>query len=220
MTDLVQHHVQGHIVGQRRDDGYINATELCKRAGKEWGHFWENDGAKVFAEELSQNIGIPISRLIQRVSIGFPAITTTWVHPELAVHVAYWAGGPKWQARIGSIVVDYMRGLVRHQTYSPLLLPSPADWQRRFQGEVFEELGACAVGVFCWVIGARPSERWDLGPSVDLWPARLWDGNSTREGRNARDSCFLRGRWALRAPEPVRWPASTGLSTWPASPSA
>ena len=81
-------------------------------------------------------------------------------------------------------------------------------------------LGACAVGVFCWVIGARPSERWDLGPSVDLWPARLWDGNSTREGRNARDSCFLRGRWALRAPEPVRWPASTGLSTWPASPSA
>ena len=24
---------------------------------------------------------------------------------------------------------------------------------------------------------ARCRERWDFGPSVDIWPARLWDGN-------------------------------------------
>ena len=61
---------------------------------------------------------------------------------------------------------------------------------------------------------------WGLGPSMDIWPARLWDGSPTREGRNARDSCFLRARWALRAAEPVRWRTRTCLSTWPASPSA
>ena len=81
-------------------------------------------------------------------------------------------------------------------------------------------LGACAVEVLCWAIGARPPERWDFGPSVDIWPARLWDGNPRPEGRNGRDSRFIRGRWALRAPEQVRWQASTCLSTWPASPSA
>ena len=63
------------------------------------------------------------------------------MHPDLAIHVAYWAGGPKWKIRIGSIVVDYMRGLVRHRTYEPLLLPGPSDWMKRFQAEVFKELG-------------------------------------------------------------------------------
>ena len=62
------------------------------------------------------------------------------MHPDLAIHVAYWAGGTKWKIRIGSIVVDYMRGLVRHRTYEPLLLSSPAGWQKRFQREIFEEL--------------------------------------------------------------------------------
>ena len=61
---------------------------------------------------------------------------------------------------------------------------------------------------------------WTSGPSVDIWPARLWDGNPRPEGRNGRDSRFIRGRWALRAPEQVRWQVSTCLSTWPPSPSA
>lgn len=141
MLDLVQHHVQGHIVGQRRDDGYINLTELCQRAGKRWHDFRRQPGTEALLKELSLETGIPVSRLIQRVSVGFPANTATWGHPELAVHVAYWAGGPKWQARIGSIVVDHIRGLVRHQTYKPLLLPSPADWQKRFHEDIFTELG-------------------------------------------------------------------------------
>ena len=131
MTDLVQHHVQGHIVGQRRGDGFVNATELCKRAGKRWANFYQNKESKELIRDLSLETGIPVSKLIQTVK-GRPShLQGTWVHPDLAIHVAYWAGGTKWKIRIGSIVVDYMRGLVRHRTYEPLLLPNPADWQKR-----------------------------------------------------------------------------------------
>lgn len=141
MTDLVQHHVQGQIVGQRRDDGYINATELCKRAGKRWYDFARLGSTPDLLDVLSAETGIPVSAIIQQVRLGNPPVVQTFVHPELAIHVAYWAGGPKWRVRIGSIAVDHMRGLVRHQTYKPLLLPSPSDWIKRFQMEVFGELG-------------------------------------------------------------------------------
>ena len=89
MSHLVRHHIQGHIVGQRRDDGYINATELCKRADKRWYDFRRQSGIKLLLDEASQEKGIPVSSLIQRVSVGFPATTRTFIHPELAVHVAY-----------------------------------------------------------------------------------------------------------------------------------
>ena len=81
-------------------------------------------------------------------------------------------------------------------------------------------LGACAVEVLMlgdWRAAAGEVGFW---PECDIWPARLWDVNPRAEGRNGRDSRFIRGRWALRAPEQVRWQASTCLSTWPPSPSA
>lgn len=141
MSELVQHFVQGHIVGQRRDDGYVNATQLCKRAGKEWSNYWQNKSSKRHAMEVAAVHGIPWTELIDTVQGGTPHLQGTWVHPEIAAHVAGWAGGAKWQRRINAIVVDHVRGLVRHQTYEPLLLPSPADWQKRFHEDIFKELG-------------------------------------------------------------------------------
>ena len=84
----------------------------------------------------------------------------------------------------------------------------------------FLYLGACAVEVLMlgdWratagEVGSWPEYRHLAGPTLG------WKSHTGR--RNARDSCFLRARWALRAAEPVRWRTRTCLSTWPASPSA
>lgn len=71
-------------------DGYINATAMCRAAGKEFGHYNANATTKAFLAELSSEIGIPISELIQAVSGGNPAHQGTWVHPQVAIHLGQW----------------------------------------------------------------------------------------------------------------------------------
>ncbi|WP_387467071.1 KilA-N domain-containing protein [Photorhabdus sp. RM323S] len=36
------------VIAQRAYDGYINATAMCKAAGKQLGHYLENSTAKLF----------------------------------------------------------------------------------------------------------------------------------------------------------------------------
>lgn len=138
--EIVPHHVQGHIVGQRRDDGYINVTELCKRAGKHWSNYWQNKASKRVAKEIAAVHGIPWTKLIDSKWGGDPRSQGTWAHPELAVHVAYWAGGPKWKVRIGRIVIDWMQGLPRQKFYDGYLLHSPAEKARQFVDEFYHHI--------------------------------------------------------------------------------
>ena len=86
--------------------GYIDATAMCQAAGKLWGHYWETATAKNFATELSLDIGIPISNLVQ-VFRGIPADQQgTWVHPQVAIHLGQWLS-PKFAVRVTSIVLDW-----------------------------------------------------------------------------------------------------------------
>ncbi|AOM39938.1 KilA-N domain-containing protein [Xenorhabdus hominickii] len=45
------------VIAQRAYDGYINATAMCKAAGKQLGHYLENNISKSFLLELSIDIG-------------------------------------------------------------------------------------------------------------------------------------------------------------------
>ena len=83
-------------------------------------------------------------------------------------------------------------------------------------------LGACAVEVL--MLGDWRAAAGEVG----FWPecghlARPnlgWKSQTGRPERKRFAFHIIRGRWALRAPEQVRWQASTCLSTWPPSPSA
>lgn len=81
----VPHTLEGEIVVLRQKDGYINATAMCKAAGKEFKHYNENKTTKAFYAELSAEVGIPTSELIQTLTGGTPSIQGTWVHPQVAV---------------------------------------------------------------------------------------------------------------------------------------
>ena len=85
-----------------------------------------------------------------------------------------------------------------------------------------QTLGACAVEVL--MLGDWRAAAGEVG----FWPecghlARPTLGWKSQTGRQERKRFafhIIRGRWALRAPEQVRWQAIPCLSTWPPSPSA
>ncbi|WP_182342659.1 KilA-N domain-containing protein [Comamonas koreensis] len=105
---LISHQVQNSIVEQRAVDGYINATAMCKAAGKKFGHYRENDGTDDFLEALSADVGIPISKLIQ-VLRGANVTQGTWIHPQVAIHLAQWLS-PQFAVQVSKWVFDWMSG--------------------------------------------------------------------------------------------------------------
>ena len=104
---FVPHDYQGQLVEQRVRDGYINATAMCKVAGREFGHYNANVTTRAYLAELSSEIGIPISELIQAVSGGNPARQGTWVHPQVAIHLGQWLS-PKFAVLVSNWVYDWM----------------------------------------------------------------------------------------------------------------
>lgn len=106
---LINHKTNSGIVQQRFSDGYVNATELCKAAGKLWADYYRNKATKEFLTELSTDMGIPITLLIQQVRNGFHGIQGTWIHPHVAIHFGQWLS-PKFAVQVSKWVYDWMSG--------------------------------------------------------------------------------------------------------------
>jgi len=106
---LIPHKVQNAVVDQRSEDGYINATAMCKAAGKLIGHYSENQNTKAYLSELSSDVGIPITELMQSIKGGDPTLQGTWVHPQVAIHLAQWLS-PKFAVQVSKWVHEWMSG--------------------------------------------------------------------------------------------------------------
>jgi hypothetical protein len=68
----------------------VNATQMCRAAEKLFGNYWQLDSTKKYVQELSLDIGIPISKLVQRNQSGRGTSQDTNVHFLVALHLAYW----------------------------------------------------------------------------------------------------------------------------------
>lgn len=72
-----------------KQNGYINATKLCKDGEKEFFHWKENKTSKEFINALQSQLGI--SNWVYSVAGGkITKIRGTYVHPLLITHIAYW----------------------------------------------------------------------------------------------------------------------------------
>ena len=115
---LIEHSIEGEVVHQRPTDGYINATRLCEQAGKQFGHYRSNAQTTAFLEELSLDIGIPISKLVQVIRGRGDSIQQgTWVHPQVAIHLGQWLS-PAFSVQVTKWVFDWMQG--RSSPYMPV----------------------------------------------------------------------------------------------------
>ena len=110
---LIEHPVGLEVVTQRADDGYINATELCQRAGRRFADYNRLSSTKAFLEVLSAKMGFPIlgvAGLIQhRWGGDNNADRDTWVHPRVAVNLGQWLS-PEFDVAVSGWVFDWMNG--------------------------------------------------------------------------------------------------------------
>jgi hypothetical protein len=85
--------IDGQAVEQRQQDGYVNATQLCKAHRQKTGErkdpseWFSNKSAQSALAKLSEITGIPVINLIQQKTGRYGG---TWIHPRLAVRFAMW----------------------------------------------------------------------------------------------------------------------------------
>ena len=76
---LVQYELAQEVIHQRVKDGYVNATAMCKAAGKLWADYNRLGTTGLYLQALSADMGIPISELVQSIRGGSPSLQGTWV---------------------------------------------------------------------------------------------------------------------------------------------
>lgn len=106
---LISHQVERELVEQRAVDGYISATSMCKVAGRLLGDYLRLASTRAYLDELSTDMGIPITELVQVVRGGTSSQQGTWIHPEVAVHLGQWLS-PKFAVMVARWVREWMSG--------------------------------------------------------------------------------------------------------------
>ena len=107
---LIPHEIEESPVNQRVLDGYINATEMCKAAGKRFQNYSVLNTTQTYLEALSSNTEIPVFELIHSIRGGrHPELRGIWVHPKVAIHLAQWLS-PKFAVQVSEWVFEWMSG--------------------------------------------------------------------------------------------------------------
>ncbi|MGL5956809.1 MAG: KilA-N domain-containing protein [Brevinema sp.] len=93
----------------QREDGYVNATALCRSAGKELGGYLRNDTTNEFLNELSEAMQICMTSLVQiNKGAGVKKYEQgTYIHPKVAIHLGQWLS-PKFAVFVSNVVFDFM----------------------------------------------------------------------------------------------------------------
>lgn len=111
---IIDRKAENEIISQRVTDGYVNATAMCKAVGKRWSHYLQLSTTKPFLDELSLTLKIPVdgvavNGLIQTITGGIPHLQGTWVHPQIAIHLAQWLS-PRFAVLVSQWVMEWMSG--------------------------------------------------------------------------------------------------------------
>jgi hypothetical protein len=108
---LIPHRVDGQVIEQRRIDGYVDATAMCRAVGKQFNDYSRLGSSKAYLSELEIDTGIPVSELIQSVRGGSSSAQGTWIHPKVALHLAQWLS-PRFAVQVSNWIYDWMTGRV------------------------------------------------------------------------------------------------------------
>lgn len=104
---LIKRQIEHSVVEQRTQDGYINATELCKAAGKRWYNYVRTEETGHFLRALAEATGLSSDKLVQEVRVQ--GVPSTWVHPQVAVNLGQWLS-PQFAVKISQWVQDWLEG--------------------------------------------------------------------------------------------------------------
>ena len=80
---------------------------MCKALKKQWHDFYRLDSTNSFIEALSTETGIPVSVLVETKRGGIQDKQGTWVHPQVAIHLAQWLS-PQFAVKVSQWVFDWV----------------------------------------------------------------------------------------------------------------
>lgn len=134
---LVPHTYQGAIVQQRLNDGYMNATAMCKAAGRLLNDYTRNRSTQEFLAALAGSTGIPVDLLVRTTVTGPNEYRGTWVHPQVAINLAQWLSA-EFAVMVSEWIFEWLTG------------KSPEDkvW-KQFEDRVSLVYDSVPAGYFC-----------------------------------------------------------------------
>lgn len=95
------------VILSRPIDHYINATRLCQAGDKLFRDWMELDTTKEVVNDLSSDIGIPVSLLVESQYLDI------WIHPDLSIHLSNW-NSPKFTIQVSK----WIRSLFNQESIS------------------------------------------------------------------------------------------------------
>ena len=108
VDSMVAEHGGQILAEMRTSDGFVNATKMCKAGGKKWHDYIRGDDTKKFMAAFKA--GYPaLKNLVISQHGGNHA--GTWVHPQVAVHLASWIS-PVFAVAVTNLVIRYASGSV------------------------------------------------------------------------------------------------------------
>lgn len=108
---LVSYEIAEEVIHQRVRDGYVNATAMCKAGDRRFNDYRILRTTTPFLEVLSGSTGIPVDLLISTIMTGPNEMRGTWVHPQVAIHLAQWIS-PEFAVKVTQWIFDWMSGKI------------------------------------------------------------------------------------------------------------
>jgi hypothetical protein len=91
----------------RKSDGYINATKLCKNAGKRMSNWYSNlANRKLIQEILDLGLDKITTHLMYTITTGKLLTRGTYVHPDLILAIALWCS-TEYYIKVSTIMKEY-----------------------------------------------------------------------------------------------------------------
>ena len=92
----------------RPGDLYVNATEMCKSAGKNWSDYFRLSTTKEFIDEMT-SLGMTRKPLTESITTGINENRGSWVHSRIAIDLASWIS-PRFRVHVTDIIERYIKG--------------------------------------------------------------------------------------------------------------
>ena len=89
-VSLIAHNYNGVVISQRKDDEFVNLSQMCKVGGKRLDNWVRLKSTKEYLQELSSVMRVRIDDLIIIRQGGIPDLQGTWGHKLVAQELQRW----------------------------------------------------------------------------------------------------------------------------------
>ena len=98
-TNIISKVFENSNIRQRESDGYLSATDMCKLFNREFKNYNKSQSTKEYINALSCVVPHGTTELVDIKQGGVPTEQGTWVHPQVATHLAMWIS-PKFAVKV------------------------------------------------------------------------------------------------------------------------